>query len=503
MAFNWYPASSLTGGGEGALDAIDGADLLNGYRAYVITDALVYFYILDETSGAAANAPFVIPPVNNAGDKRWILICFVNKNLMFTSNSDGSHTPNAIDSIEGSNDIILAGSNNSIKATISGAVNAIYNGIGNLITGNSQKNAIAGGGANIIGNLKRAVRNSIVLGGQRNIIGGSFNTYMYDAACLGGKYNEIIDSDQACILGGGYNRTIKAYESAIVGSNGEAFIPTQFVVSGGSGGSSVIEFKGQHQSSWINMAGKTTSATETEFWVRYGYSSATRIKLKMQKVLRFVITVSAMQVEGAAGTIGDSAFWEITGAIKNVGGKVAKSTMEPAYFPPGSEPSFIGDSFTINDVTYTWSENPTEPTDIPIPTASYESSNFAVSAINEYKPSGILKATSSSSYVYLESLPHLGDEPNSWTFSETGTHMNMDGSGNFGGTQAGSAGTLSFVGAPQGGGVPAADNRDAGAAAWEVNIYADDVNKALVVKGTGEADKTIRWTAKVALTEVS
>lgn len=71
--------SSLTGGGTGALDAIDGEDLEDGYAAIVIdaTNGKFYVYYLDADSGATESSPDVITPDLNAGDKRWILIPIV------------------------------------------------------------------------------------------------------------------------------------------------------------------------------------------------------------------------------------------------------------------------------------------------------------------------------------------------------------------------------------------------------------------------------------------
>ncbi len=72
MANNFYAAIVLTGGGTGALDAIDGAALADLDAAIVQTDGTVYFYHLDATSGAAESSPDVITPDTNAGTKRWI-----------------------------------------------------------------------------------------------------------------------------------------------------------------------------------------------------------------------------------------------------------------------------------------------------------------------------------------------------------------------------------------------------------------------------------------------
>jgi len=74
-------ATSLTGGGEGALDAIYADDIGNGDPAFVfIQDDALYHYVADSTSGAAESSPDVIAPdeesdgVAYSGDLRWIRI---------------------------------------------------------------------------------------------------------------------------------------------------------------------------------------------------------------------------------------------------------------------------------------------------------------------------------------------------------------------------------------------------------------------------------------------
>lgn len=70
---NFYAATSLIGGGLGALDNIDGAELAGNDGAVVITDDTAYFYHLNATSGEEESPPDIIAPDNNAGDKQWIL----------------------------------------------------------------------------------------------------------------------------------------------------------------------------------------------------------------------------------------------------------------------------------------------------------------------------------------------------------------------------------------------------------------------------------------------
>jgi hypothetical protein len=68
-----YCATALLGGAEGALDTIDGADLIDKDMAVVCDQTTFYFFVLDADSAAAESSPDVISPDDNADDKRWIL----------------------------------------------------------------------------------------------------------------------------------------------------------------------------------------------------------------------------------------------------------------------------------------------------------------------------------------------------------------------------------------------------------------------------------------------
>jgi len=72
-----YGATSLTGGGTGALDSIGTSRLSNADVGIVVsTDFKAYFYTLDSDSGAteSVSAPYlVIKPDDETGNKRWIL----------------------------------------------------------------------------------------------------------------------------------------------------------------------------------------------------------------------------------------------------------------------------------------------------------------------------------------------------------------------------------------------------------------------------------------------
>jgi hypothetical protein len=75
MATRIYGATSLTGGGVGAMDSIDGS-ILNDQDACLVKTSNTGFYLyhLDETSGAAEASPYVIAPDTNPGALRWLLI---------------------------------------------------------------------------------------------------------------------------------------------------------------------------------------------------------------------------------------------------------------------------------------------------------------------------------------------------------------------------------------------------------------------------------------------
>jgi len=65
---------ALTGGGNDALDGVDGAILNGGDFAFTFEGGYFYLHLLKNDSGEAESSPQVIAPVTNAGDKRWELL---------------------------------------------------------------------------------------------------------------------------------------------------------------------------------------------------------------------------------------------------------------------------------------------------------------------------------------------------------------------------------------------------------------------------------------------
>lgn len=89
---NVYAATSLIGGGSGALDAIDGAILSDGDASQIIIDGSVYHYHLDATIGGSENSPYLIAPDNNPGTKRWVLAMPKGPFSHVRANSDSGQT---------------------------------------------------------------------------------------------------------------------------------------------------------------------------------------------------------------------------------------------------------------------------------------------------------------------------------------------------------------------------------------------------------------------------
>lgn len=80
--YDVYYCTALTGGADGALDAIDGATLNDQDAAVVVSSTgAIYFYWLDDDSAAAEASPGVIAPDTSPGDKRWILVTMVIDDL--------------------------------------------------------------------------------------------------------------------------------------------------------------------------------------------------------------------------------------------------------------------------------------------------------------------------------------------------------------------------------------------------------------------------------------
>jgi len=94
---NNHGATSLTGGGAGAVDALASAGLTTGDCVYTITSTGLYCHRYDSTSATAESSPDVIAPDDIAGGNgRWLWVAFfgadVLTELLKLYDTDKSHT---------------------------------------------------------------------------------------------------------------------------------------------------------------------------------------------------------------------------------------------------------------------------------------------------------------------------------------------------------------------------------------------------------------------------
>jgi len=311
MSNLWYPFSVLTGGGNGALDSLDGNTLNDGDRAIVVTDSIAYAYVLDATSGAAESSPDVIAPDTNPGTKRWIRIfvyglpdliqfentapatnCTATQTRALSIGDDNSVTGTGNDSSilgGGGNTLtndsfstILGGEDHTLTGTGSGEYNGILSGTSHEITGDGYCNVICGGNYNQETNGSEY---SGILNGDSNLIDGcsyagitsgadiqltssdhsivaggydhSMATAGYSVIC-GGHTNDISSCDYASILGGRNNKVSADGGIVIGGHYAKSYLTYQKAFSSGR-----FSADGDAQSSDLQAYIETTDASAT------------------------------------------------------------------------------------------------------------------------------------------------------------------------------------------------------------------------------------------------
>jgi hypothetical protein len=166
-----------------------------------------------------------------------------------------------------------------------------------------------------------------VLSGKTNTIVVTAGQSSDSAVIAGGESNDITDGDYGVICGG-YNNGITGDYCAFIGGGQGNLASADYTVIGG-GLSSVAHLEGMRShangafvadggAQWADFKIRhyTTDATATELFLD---GSARRPVLPASRLWAFSIKLAARQASGAAGTAGDSAFWNITGGIKRDG----------------------------------------------------------------------------------------------------------------------------------------------------------------------------------------
>lgn len=426
MAQKWLPASSLTGGGEGALDAIDGRNVSDGDRAVVIAD-LVYFYILDADSGLSESSPNVIAPDTNPENKRWVLVDV--RGLVVVESGSFLLGGSSNDKSGTTNTGIVGGVENEAKHTVSNS--GMLGGYQNKILFNTDLNAVAGGTNNLIGFAASKV---MMAGGKNNV------AKAVESALLSGEQNVAMSISDALGI-------------EVSGVGAFAHLPAQKAHANG-----FFNTIGDAQVSDFVMKKETTDGTEVFLPLSDDFDL---IPLMMPKTWKYTIDVVARQIGGTAGTVGDSAMWRITGGIKNVGAQLSQGTVS------FSGAAADGDTVTIGGSNvYTFRDTPSAAMDLQAGDAATGAASLAkiVKARDQY----ILNAEVSGSDVILTVHPEMSGGAMSLGLTCSGANISCDGGGTFGGTTSWAEGTLTAVGTPQGTGTPeshAADGGEGGTAA--------------------------------------
>jgi len=365
MANNWYPVSVLSGGGTGALDALDGDALNDGDRAIVITTTYLYTYTLDATSGAAESSPDVIAPDSNPGTKRWLLTTVYFDDILpdyavfdFTAASTAPTLGASADrcyiiaddsEIAGTctDTLILGGTGNYIEDSVNCAMLACTNSYTDttldmctilsgydcyiatsvncsIVSGESQIIDTATGSAILTGQSNQLVLDtyySAVITGYNCIIDDSSYCLVgcgdtnYIDTCLsssiiGGTYNTLTSADHALIGSGTFNDVTAEGGVVIGGEYGLAHLLYQEAFASGR-----FAADGDAQRSTLQVMLATTDATPAILLI----NGTAPILIPASRSWRFKAEVIARQTAGAAGTVGDSAFWTISGGIKRDG----------------------------------------------------------------------------------------------------------------------------------------------------------------------------------------
>ena len=470
---NWYPFSVLTGGGDGALDSVDGGALTDGDRALVITTSNVYFYILDDDSGATESSPNIIAPDTNPGDKRWLLLdvygafptyaavdttapttaptTVASRNFVMADDSDiagtcqdscilsGKEHTNTGSSYAG----ILAGWLNSISNSdqstiIGGYSNEVISGSNHIIAGGIQNDINTGGYSAIVGGDANTIQTSssysgIFVGKEGTITGGVGNSI------CGGYLNEITNSASFNTIVNGDDNTINSGSRNIIGAGDTNLIQTSSTNAGIVSGVSNTITGG----SYSIIAGGENNTISAE----HGFIGA-----------------------GEYNTVSEEG-----GVV--IGGRYAK-----AYLP--YQQAFSGGAFTALGDSQILTVHVMAATEDATPTLMRinQSSSVTLPASRNWVFKAHIVARQSTS-----SPGNVGDSA-FWMIS--------------GGIKRDDSNNTALIGTPDGDGTPGANNRDANAAAWDVTVSANDSTESLDFTVTGEADKSIRWVARIDIVEV-
>jgi hypothetical protein len=239
--------------------------------------------------------------------------------------------------------------------------------------------------------------------------------------------------------------------------------------------------------------GITTGSATTEIFVDGG---AGRYQLPMNKTHTYIILVSARQIGGSAGTIGDSKWFRIEGGAKNVNGYSTILGSNSIYDDSDVAASLWDVSISVDDSTdclkveVTGAANKT----IDWSVVSYPANNAPVSLTLDGQFNWFGQTFDATpTEVFLDNISkQLPVKTNgNHTFTLIGNGLSTTGISKWfkiDGSIKNVGGTTSIVGS-----TTTYDDGDVAAAAWDITATADDTNDSLKITVTGAAATNIAW----------
>jgi hypothetical protein len=183
----------------------------------------------------------------------------------------------------------------------------------------SGRNSVISGGAN----NTASGETSIICGGENNsatntqslVIGGLNNTSSDRNAINAGGENNICSG--ASFIGGGKDNLATSFYSSVFGKDALGDFPYAFFI-----GSEKFTNTGDCQFQKLILSRQTTDGSLNVLTFANntpGSTSNTRFIISANTQYTFTINIIATQSAGTSGTVGDSAWWTINGAIKRDG----------------------------------------------------------------------------------------------------------------------------------------------------------------------------------------
>lgn len=193
---------------------------------------------------------------------------------------------------------ILAGSTTSDNCAIfGGTLSSIVGSIGSTVLGSTDS---AIGQTNV---------RSLVVGGQNNTTAASIT----EGALLASS-DSTVTANQGTVIAG-HNSEAAAVSSTVIGSYAKSTLPLSLVFAADGFNNSGIVAGSAQEILLTSLLATTTDATTVSLEL-----NGNPLPVDTDGVWAFSIQVCAVQVDGTAGTDGDSGAFFITGAVKNLAG---------------------------------------------------------------------------------------------------------------------------------------------------------------------------------------